>query len=352
MSKLISIIIPVYKVENCVAKCLDSVISQTYQNWELILVDDGSPDNSGLICDKYARKDDRIKVFHVVNAGPSNARNYGLDNATGSYVCFIDSDDWVEPTYLEHLYSGIQPDGVGIVLGGHFRDEVFKTIKRSIGDKLYDKSSFHEVFDGQRIAHWGFTVTKLYSLDVINRLHLRFLKNVRYCEDLIFFLEYWKHCDWMKFISELDYHYIIAETTNSLIVSYNSFDSEYEGYYKCRRCFEELAYMYNASDLEIRHSYEWCAYMLTRVVKTMYRKGHNKLSFSSRQQKLKNVISQEDISFAIHYPYYADIDRLWLDLLQHRHYVLVDIVLSIFFTLRYSKILQPLVNRKIQSLKK
>lgn len=352
MSKLISIIIPVYKVEHSISKCIESIKSQTYANWELILVDDESPDMSGDICEEFAKEDNRIVVFHIVNGGPSNARNYGLENATGSYVCFVDSDDWVEPTYLEHLYNGIQPEGIGIVVGGHFRDEDEKTTKRSVGDKLYDKSTFHDVFEGQRIVHWGFTVSKLYSLDAINSLNLRFKKNVRYCEDLIFFLEYWKHSDWIKFIPEIDYHYIIAETPNSLIVSYNSFESEFEGYINCKQCFETLAEMYSVSNTEIRHSYEWCAYMFTRVIKTMYRAGHNKLPYAKRRHNLKRVISHKDVDFAIQYTYYAGIDKLFLTLLRQKQFLLLDLVLSTFFALRYCKLLQPLVNRRIQSLKK
>ena len=102
---LVSIIVPIYNVEQYLRECIDSIIKQTYKNLEIILVDDGSPDNCGQICDEYAKKDDRIKVIHKENGGLSSARNAGLDIATGEYISFIDSDDYVSNNFIEELYS-------------------------------------------------------------------------------------------------------------------------------------------------------------------------------------------------------------------------------------------------------
>ncbi|MBO0482978.1 glycosyltransferase family 2 protein [Candidatus Enterococcus courvalinii] len=104
----ISVIVPVYNVEDYLESCLDSISNQTYSNLEIIVVDDGSPDNSGQIADEYKKKDNRVQVIHQENGGLSVARNSGLEQATGDFVCFIDSDDWIEPDYLELLYTGIQ----------------------------------------------------------------------------------------------------------------------------------------------------------------------------------------------------------------------------------------------------
>lgn len=103
--KLISIIIPVYNVQNYLRECIDSVIAQTYKNLEIILVDDGSPDKSGEICDEYSKKDARIKVIHKENGGLSDARNVALDIAKGEYIGFIDSDDYVEKDMFETLHT-------------------------------------------------------------------------------------------------------------------------------------------------------------------------------------------------------------------------------------------------------
>ena len=92
----ISVIVPVYKAEAYLHRCVDSILAQTFQDFEVLLIDDGSPDRSGEICDEYARKDKRVRVFHKENGGVSSARNMGLDNARGEYVCFVDSDDWLD----------------------------------------------------------------------------------------------------------------------------------------------------------------------------------------------------------------------------------------------------------------
>lgn len=105
---LISVIIPVFEVENLLQECLDSVLNQTYSNMEVILVDDGSKDTSGKICDSYQKKDERVKVIHQVNSGSSCARNAGLRASKGDYICFIDSDDVISPFFVENLYLMLQ----------------------------------------------------------------------------------------------------------------------------------------------------------------------------------------------------------------------------------------------------
>ena len=101
----ISVIVPVYKVEPYLRRCVDSVLAQTYGGFELILVDDGSPDNCGAICDRYATRDDRIRVIHQENAGQGKARNVGMDQAVGKYIIFLDSDDYWLPATLKTLYA-------------------------------------------------------------------------------------------------------------------------------------------------------------------------------------------------------------------------------------------------------
>ena len=101
--KKISVIVPVYKVEAVLKKCLDSIITQTYENLEIILVDDGSPDSSGEICDEYSKRDSRVKAIHKKNAGVAAARNSGLKVATGEYCIFVDSDDYIEPIMYQSM---------------------------------------------------------------------------------------------------------------------------------------------------------------------------------------------------------------------------------------------------------
>ena len=129
MNCLVSIIVPVYKVEKFIDKCIQSILEQTYLNWELILVDDGSPDNSGRICDQYAQKDKRIAVIHKTNGGLSDARNVALEMIKGRYITFIDSDDYIASSFLEEMVSTMDANEADIVQCDFSRD------MRNIGEK-------------------------------------------------------------------------------------------------------------------------------------------------------------------------------------------------------------------------
>lgn len=117
-NELISVIIPVYNVEDYLERCINSVLKQSYKNLEIILVDDGSTDNSGKICDEYTKKDSRIKVIHKVNGGLSDARNKGFDIATGIYIAFIDSDDFVTYDYIQYMYENLVKNGAELSISG------------------------------------------------------------------------------------------------------------------------------------------------------------------------------------------------------------------------------------------
>ncbi len=114
----ISVIVPVYNAEQYLTNCIESILSQTFQDYELILIDDGSTDESGVICDEYARKNRQIKVIHQSNAGPSAARNRGLEESRGNYITFVDADDYVEMSYLEKLWQTLERYGADLVVGG------------------------------------------------------------------------------------------------------------------------------------------------------------------------------------------------------------------------------------------
>ena len=130
MNKLISIIVPVYKTEAYLRKCIESILAQTHKELDIILVEDGSPDQCGSICDYYASIDSRIRVFHESNGGPSSARNVGLENAIGDYIGFVDSDDWIEPDMFEYLMQGLLASNAQISTCGiiHASDKKYITV--------------------------------------------------------------------------------------------------------------------------------------------------------------------------------------------------------------------------------
>ena len=114
---MISVIVPAYNIEQYLPRCLDSLVNQTYKNLEILLVDDGSVDLSGIICNKYAADDSRIRVFHIKNGGVSNARNFALDNMHGEYVTFVDSDDWLDVDWVEQAFYKVKDANVLLIEG-------------------------------------------------------------------------------------------------------------------------------------------------------------------------------------------------------------------------------------------
>ena len=137
-NKIISVIVPVYKVEQYLPKCIESIINQTYRNLEIILVDDGSPDGCGEICDTYSHKDERIKVFHTTNGGLSAARNFGITKARGEYIGFVDSDDWIEPTMYEVLLNQIEDKQADIAICGYCYEYPKRKVIISTTDDIYE----------------------------------------------------------------------------------------------------------------------------------------------------------------------------------------------------------------------
>lgn len=145
---MISVIVPVFNVENYLNRCIDSILNQTYKNFELIIVDDGSFDHSPSICDVYKNKDSRVKVIHKSNGGLSDARNSGLDIAKGKYIFFVDSDDWLEEDALEYLYILIKKYNADFAFAENNRSEIKRKIRqpKEIKENLWDQKTFLKKF--------------------------------------------------------------------------------------------------------------------------------------------------------------------------------------------------------------
>lgn len=171
----ISVVVPVYKVEKTLRKCVDSILKQTYKNIEVILVNDGSPDQCGAICDEYLKKDDRVKVIHKSNGGLSDARNVGIKIATGKYIGFVDSDDYITEDMYESLYNNIQLYNADIAICGVYNmslNLIEDTIKEEI---LFSKrEALEELFKNQRIQ--SFAWNKLYKIELFNDISYPFGK--------------------------------------------------------------------------------------------------------------------------------------------------------------------------------
>lgn len=183
----ISVIIPVYNVEKYLRCSLDSICTQTYTDWECILVDDGSIDASGLICDEYELKDSRIRVFHKENGGVSSARNMGLENATGDWILFVDADDYIVPTCVEKLIHTVEENDVDIVQFSYFRvkenGDVIKQ-KRIAKQKINRIPSIDYVKTKKMLfTVWGMFIKKEHVAKI------RFNEHIKLAEDQIFVMQ-------------------------------------------------------------------------------------------------------------------------------------------------------------------
>lgn len=177
----ISIIVPIYKIERYLRQCIDSILAQTFTDFELLLIDDGSPDGCPAICDEYAKKDSRIRVFHKHNGGLTSARNHGLDNAKGDWIMHIDGDDWIEPTYIEELYNAAIKNDADIAICGFrfaYEDGSFVIEHPTIWDD--DKSvSLNRYIASVWTTAWG----SIHKSSLYHNNGVRSPKNITYCED-------------------------------------------------------------------------------------------------------------------------------------------------------------------------
>lgn len=180
---LISIIVPVYNVEEYLDRCVESLVNQTYTNLEIILVDDGSPDNSGKLCDEWALKDKRVKVIHKENGGVSSARNIGIDNANGEYIGFVDSDDYVDINFLSTINALINKEKKDVYVFNYFKVKDGNIVKNTM--KCDNEKYSLEVIKANGID--GFVCNKIYKKSII--CDIRFNLKVSMCEDLLFNLE-------------------------------------------------------------------------------------------------------------------------------------------------------------------
>ncbi len=180
VNELISVIVPVYQVEEFLARCVDSLLRQTYRNIEVILVDDGSPDRCGEICDQYARRDPRIRVIHKDNGGLSDARNAGIGSAKGDFISFVDSDDWVHDEYIERLYRLLKSRDADIAICDFIRTSA-ENINTDLSEEvIYEYSNidalqqYIDKFHVQMVVAWGKLYKKRLFDDVsfpIGRIH-------------------------------------------------------------------------------------------------------------------------------------------------------------------------------------
>ena len=211
MNPTVSIIVPVYNAEATISRCIESIINQEYRDFELLLIDDGSNDSSGTICDRYAAEDSRIRLIHKENTGVSETRNMALDLACGTYLQFLDSDDWITPNATRLFVEEAERYHCDMVISDFYR-VVGKRVAHK-GDIDDDCVLTQEEFSAHMLQnpadfYYGVLWNKLYRHDIVEKYHLRMNPEISWCEDFMFNLEYIRHAEVFYALQVPVYYYV------------------------------------------------------------------------------------------------------------------------------------------------
>lgn len=214
----ISIIVPIYKAESTLLRCLDSLKAQTFADFEVLMVDDGSPDRCGEMIDEYATKDQRFKAFHKENGGVSSARQLGIDHAIGEYTIHADPDDWVEPTMLEALYKKAKEEDADMVICDYWINTTNQedyVCQEPVS--LRHDSLLKELFGRIHGSCWN----KLIKKDLYNQYSVRFPSELSFCEDQYVIASFLKHDIKVGYMNKAFYHYYRSDSDKSLSHKYS-----------------------------------------------------------------------------------------------------------------------------------
>lgn len=207
----VSIIVPVYNAQETIRRCVDSILGQDFTDFELILADDGSTDGSGAICDSYAQADSRVHVIHKENTGVSDTRNRGLEAATGTYIQFLDSDDWITPEATKLFMRGMDHENCDMVIAAFYRVIGKRvSVKGDIEqeESLTREEFADEIMDNPADFYYGVLWNKFFRRDIIEKYHLRMDPRISWCEDFLFNLEYLVHCRNIYVLQAPVYYYV------------------------------------------------------------------------------------------------------------------------------------------------
>lgn len=237
---LVTVVVPVYNVEKYLDRCIDSIVNQTYKNLEIILVDDGSPDNCPQMCDGWAKKDNRIKVIHKKNAGAGMARNTGLDNANGDYIFFIDSDDCVSTQIVEKCLLNAEKNNSDVVIFG--RCDTFNDGRQISKDICIDKGVFqkkdirNELISAMLNYKFGIGMSiwsKMYKVQTIKRLNKRFVSERElFSEDVYFGIDLFADIDTVTILKENLYYYLVRDNSLSRQFNINRHQTQNDYFYE------------------------------------------------------------------------------------------------------------------------
>ncbi|MGN1332008.1 MAG: glycosyltransferase family 2 protein [Lachnospiraceae bacterium] len=252
MNPKVSVIVPVYNVQEKLRRCIESILRQDFTNFELLLMDDGSKDESGKVCDEYAAKDSRIYVLHKENSGVSDTRNQAIRLARGEYLQFVDSDDWLTPEATGLLVSTMEKQGCDLVISDFYR---------VVGERLAHKGDIQEdglltrkefaayMIENPADYYYGVLWNKLYKKSIIEKHKLIMDKEINWCEDFLFNMEYIRHVESVYSLHVPIYYYV--KTKGSLVSQGSSIAKTIQMKRKVFKCYNEFFRdVFNEEDYE------------------------------------------------------------------------------------------------------
>ncbi|WP_433863468.1 glycosyltransferase family 2 protein [Sphingobacterium thalpophilum] len=335
----ISVIIPIYNAEKTIERCVKSILKQTVDDYEVILVNDGSKDNSLNLCEHFAQYDNRIRVISQLNSGPSKTRNVGIDNSLGDYLCFVDADDWLEEDYLSVFLENLKDDRT-LLIQDIFRDTIDSNqrVVESRHNSNYIQGMV-DVIDANRLIidynllRFGYPFGKFYKASIVKEKDIRFNPGIHFSEDLIFLLEYLKYQDGVFFISKPSYHYIVSGF--SLSNAYHSFDSEIMCYEKMRNLASELffkkdVYINSLTRSKINGG---IGHFLTRAIESMYRPK----TYKEKRERLKRIAASWTDENQCYFSERNNggLKKINAYLFRNRMFQVFDFCLKLQFAIRY-----------------
>lgn len=295
---LVSIIIPVYNAATYLNACLDSVLAQSYSNIEVILVNDGSTDKSEEICNAFKQKDGRVKVIHLENQGVSHARNIGIEQSSGQYLCFIDSDDIVESDYIKDFTDSLE-EGVFIYIQGTQIVRKDSSID-IVSYKEYGVQYIDSIFSINNLCRHGYACCKLYESSFIKGNQIDFNIDIKFSEDLLFILKCLFYTDRIKYIAKANYYYFLREEGAS------SKRYPFEMELKCWKFYIDylsvLSGKYHVYLLNINSVGAILGMLFSRIRNTLYKENYPK----NVRLNFYHSLSDEEMSYVYKFSYVSN----------------------------------------------
>lgn len=327
----ISIIIPIYNSDKYLATCINSVLKQTFSDFELLLINDGSTDGSEEICTEYEKKDSRIKVYHKDNGGVSSARNLGLKKARGKWVCFMDSDDSAQKNYLFDLLVAVESEQTDLVIQGFKSIDREKEREIAFGNSFIKADEYKILFEEKEIFKYGYPFSKLFKKEIITRSDILFPEDYSFAEDLSFFLNYLSKCRFVNFQEKYNYNYVSQPNSLSKTVKKpTEYFNRYIDYKNIiKQNFHEVFSEVYGSNVYFKEFTRSIGGAVFYYIQSLYlNKEFQKKERISHLKKLKenDLIVMRNFRTHLNHPMY----KLGFSLLIKKQYFLGDFILKTF----------------------